>query len=399
MRVFGAGLVSGCVFLILTGSLSYWRVKKKELAKLKQKFFRQNGGLLLQQQISSYEGAAETTKIFTTEELAKATDNYSDSRVLGKGGQGVVFKGVLPGNRAVAIKRSKILGETQIEQFINEVVILSQIVHRNVVKILGCCLETEVPLLVYEYISNGTLFYHLHHPSRASSLSWEARLRIGAETAAALAYLHSAAVTPIVHRDVKSANVLLDQNYTAKVSDFGASRLVPLGRAHVTTMVQGTLGYLDPEYFQTGQLTDKSDVYSFGVLLVELLTGEQPISSRRSEEERALANYFVLAVQRNRLFDVLEARVVNEGSRAQLEEIAELAVRCLGLTGEERPTMKEVAEELDKARGLRRSHPWAEEDSSDEEKLEGLLLGDEMSSSEDHHAEVEDLDSVALVSL
>lgn len=373
----------------MTGSLLYWRLREKRLAALKQKFFRQNGGLLLQQRIALYKGAADTTKIFTTEELARATNNYSDSRILGRGGYGIVYKGILPDNRIVAIKKSMILDESQIEQFINEVVILSQVVHRNVVKILGCCLETEVPLLVYEYISNGTLFNHLHHPRCASALSWDARLRIGAETAGALAYLHSAAVTSIVHRDVKSANILLDQNYTAKVSDFGASRLVPLDQAHYTTMVQGTRGYLDPEYFQTGLLTDKSDVYSFGVVLIELLTGKQPYSSRRSEEERTLANYFILAMQRNKLFEILEPRIADEGNRMQLEEIATLAVRCLSLTGEQRPTMREVAEELERARGFQR-HPWAQEET--DEEMEELLYNEMTPVPSMHHTEVPYLD-------
>ena len=279
-----------------------------------------------------------------------------------------MYKGILPDNRVVAIKKSRIVDESQIEQFINEVIILSQVIHKNVVRILGCCLETQVPLLVYEYVSNGTLDHHIHDDDHVSSLSWEARLRIAAETASALAYLHSATARQIFHRDVKSANILLDNNYMAKVSDFGASRLIPLDRAQITTLVQGTLGYLDPEYFQTGQLTEKSDVYSFGVVLAELLSGQKPLSHTRPEEEQNLASYFVMNCRRNRFFQILEPRVQNEGSREQLLAVAEVTKRCLRLKGEDRPTMKEVAAELERLRRQVRE-PSAEEDHGEDESL------------------------------
>lgn len=169
--------------------------------------------------------------------------------------------------------------------------------HRNVVKLLGCCLEVQIPLLVYEFIPNGTLFHHINYEVRISSLSWNNRLRIAAEVSGALAYLHSSASIPILHGDVKSANILLDNNYTAKVSDFGTSKLVPADYNQITTLVQGTLGYLDLEYFQTSQLTDKSDVYSFGVVLLELLTGRTPISFEDSQEEKNLAMLFISALK------------------------------------------------------------------------------------------------------
>lgn len=312
------------------------------------------------------------TKIFTAEELKKATRNYDESTIIGKGGFGTVYKGTLTDDREVAIKKSMVVDQTQIEQFINEVIVLSQINHRNVVKLLGCCLETEVPLLVYEYISNGTLFEYVHNQSNASSaICWETRLKIAAETAGALSYLHSAASVPVIHRDVKTTNILLDANYTAKVSDFGASRLVPLDEIQMSTMVQGTLGYLDPEYLHTSQLTEKSDVYSFGVVLVELLTGRKALCFDGPEEERSLAMHFLSSMKGDQVVEIVEKDILNQGNRKQLEEVAKLAKRCLNLKGEERPSMKEIAMELE---GLRMMgmHPWDQVKSEETEQLLNL---------------------------
>ena len=320
---------------------------------------------MLQQQLSGQEGANEMVKIFTAEELEKATNKFDDGKIIGTGGYGTVYKGTLVDGSTVAIKKSKVVDQSQIEQFINEIVILSQINHRNVVKLLGCCLETEVPLLVYEFITNGTLFDHIHDENKASNISWEARLRIAAETAEVLSYLHSAASVPIIHRDVKSNNILLDDNYTAKVSDFGASRLVPMDQTQLSTMVQGTLGYLDPEYLQTNQLTEKSDVYSFGVVLVELLTGEKVLSFDRSEDKRNLVLYFLISLKDDRLFQVVEKYIMKNENTHQIEEVATVAKRCLRVRGEERPTMKEVTMELERIRKMR-NNQWIEGDWNSE---------------------------------
>eukprot|EP00257_Ricinus_communis_P017027 XP_015575365.1 putative wall-associated receptor kinase-like 16 [Ricinus communis] len=367
------GVATGVTALLVGITWLYWGFKKWKLMKLKERFFRQNGGIMLQQQLSKREGSTnETAKIFTAEELENATNSYDESRILGTGGYGTVYKGTLKDGRVVAIKKSKIVDQSQTEQFINEVVVLSQINHRNVVKLLGCCLETEVPLLVYEFVTNGTLFEHIHNKIKASALSWEIRLRIAAETAGVLSYLHSAANVPIIHRDIKSTNILLDENYIAKVSDFGTSRLVPLDQDELSTLVQGTLGYLDPEYLHTSQLTDKSDVYSFGVVLVELLTGKKALSFERPEEERNLAMYFLYALKEDRLVNVLEDCILNEGNIEQIKEVSSLAKRCLRVKGEERPTMKEVAMELEGLR-LMVKHPWVNNESNSSEETEYLL--------------------------
>ncbi|KAH6814965.1 Wall-associated kinase family protein [Perilla frutescens var. frutescens] len=316
-------------------------------AKRRQVFFKRNGGLLLQQQLSSTDSSLEKTKLISYKELAQATDHYNENRILVDGGQGTVYKGMLTDGRIVAVKKSKKVEEGDLEDFINEVVILTQVSHRNVVKLLGCCLEAEVPLLVYEFIPNGTLFQHVHDPSEDFHLSWEMRLRIAREVAGALAYLHSAASAPIYHRDIKSSNILLDDKYRAKVSDFGASRSIAIDQTHLTTRVLGTFGYLDPEYFQSSQFTEKSDVYSFGVVMVELLTGEKAISSIRAEVGKSLATHFLHSMEEDQLFDILDARVLEEGKREEIMAVAQLARRCLYLNGKRRPTMKEVTIELE----------------------------------------------------
>ncbi|KAH0632773.1 hypothetical protein KY284_035559 [Solanum tuberosum] len=292
---FSIGMGVGFISLVVGAILLYFCIKKRKLIKNREKFFQQNGGLLLKQQISSISGGVEGTKIFTVDELKKATNNYASDRILGRGGNGIVYKGILPDNSIVAIKKSKFVDENQVEQFINE-------------------------------------------------------------TASSLAYFHSSASMPIIHRDVKSTNILLDDVYTTKVADFGASRLVPLEQTHVATLVQGTLGYLDPEYLHTGQLTDRSDVYSFGVVLAELLTGMKPILRGTSDEDKCLVEYFVSSMKNNSLFQILDDRVVREGGVEQLQEIGELIKSCLHLHGEDRPTMKEVAMELESLRKF--TNPW-----------------------------------------
>jgi serine/threonine protein kinase len=325
------------------------------MIRQKNIFFKRNGGLLLQQQLSSHEANVENTKLFNSKDLEKATDHFNVNRILGQGGQGTVYKGMLADGRIVAVKKSKVVDEGKLKEFINEVVILSQINHRNVVKLIGCCLETEVPLLVYEYVPNGTLSQYVNGQNEEFPLTWDMRLRIAAEVAGALFYLHSVASIPIYHRDIKSTNILLDDKYRAKVADFGTSRSITIDQTHLTTLVHGTFGYLDPEYFQSSQFTEKSDVYSFGVVLAELLTGEKAISSTRTQESKSLATYFIQSVEENNLFDIIDSQVLKEDKKEEIIAVANLAKRCLDLNGKKRPTMREVAIELEGVRMLQKA--------------------------------------------
>ncbi|KAI9077533.1 hypothetical protein K1719_040465 [Acacia pycnantha] len=351
-----------------------WAHKQQTLKKIRERNFEQNGGNMLLQTLSQQQRYADRTKIFTQNELKNATNNFDEARILGRGGQGTVYKGILADNTVVAIKKSRVGGDPrQVKDFINEVVVLSQINHRNVVKLLGCCFETEAPLLVYEFVDNGTLLDHIDPSKNECSISWETRLRIAAETAEAISYLHSAASIPIFHRDIKSTNVLLDRNHRAKVSDFGASRLVPLDETQVATVVQGTLGYLDPEYLFTGQLNEKSDVFSFGVVLIELLTRNKAVEFNRPEQPN-LAMYFVSTIKEDRLWEILDRQLLDQKKNVeQLKEVAFLAMRCVRVSGEERPTMKEVAMELEGLIAMER-HPWVKSGNAMAEETESLLV-------------------------
>ncbi|VAI36024.1 unnamed protein product [Triticum turgidum subsp. durum] len=203
----------------------------------------------------------------------------------------------------------------------------------------GDHISSKVPMLVYDFISNGTLYEHLHVEG-PRSLSWGDRLRIAIETSKSLAYLHSAAAIPIIHRDVKSANILLDDTLTAKVADFGASRYIPMEKSGLETRAQGTRGYWDPMYFYTGRLTEKSDVYSFGVVLVELLTRQKP-SSYLSSNDESLVVHFVTLFAEGNLPHILDPQVIEEGGK-EVEEVAAIAIACVKLSGEDRPTMRQV---------------------------------------------------------
>ncbi|CAN6372332.1 unnamed protein product [Urochloa humidicola] len=338
--IIGLGVGSGAmVFLFsLVTAFIVRKIKAQRKKRLRESFFKQNHGQLLQQLVRHMADIGERM-ILTLDDIEKATNNFDKSRELGGGGHGTVYKGILSSQHVVAIKKSKIVIQREINEFINEVAILSQVNHRNIVKLLGCCLETEVPLLVYEFISNGTLYSHLHVDIPVS-ISWKDRLRIAVETARALTYLHSLVSMPIIHRDIKSPNILLDDNLTVKLSDFGASRYIPIDQEGIQTTVQGTLGYLDPMYHSTGHLTEKSDVYSFGVLLIELLTRKKPVSYR-SSQGFVLVNHFLSLLSENNLDEILDPQVTKEGD-GEVVDIALLAAICVKLRGEERPTMRQV---------------------------------------------------------
>ncbi|WVZ91286.1 hypothetical protein U9M48_037477, partial [Paspalum notatum var. saurae] len=354
------GLSASAVVVISLACLLVMKIQRRKHRKEKDEYFKQNGGLKLYDEMRSRQ--VDTIYILTEEEIKKATNNFSEDRVLGCGGHGMVYRGTLDDNKEVAIKKSKVIDEDCREEFVNEIIILSQINHRNIVSLLGCCLEVVVPMLVYEFISNGTLFEFLHGYDHKSPISLDLRLRIATQSAEALAYIHSSTSRTILHGDVKSLNILLDDEYNAKVSDFGASALKSMDKNDFIMLIQGTLGYIDPESFVSQRLTDKSDVYSFGVVLLEIMTRKKALYIDASNEKKALSHTFIQMFHQNKLQDMFESEIVDDEVMVVLEKLAALVMHCLSPKGEDRPTMKEVAERLQMLRRLqkqfvRKTHP------------------------------------------
>ncbi|XP_043703043.1 wall-associated receptor kinase-like 20 [Telopea speciosissima] len=289
------------------------------------------------------------TRLFSLKELKKATAGFSKDRLLGSGGFGEVYKGELQDGTSVAIKAAKVGNIKSTQQVLNEVGILSQVNHKNLVRLLGVCVEAEQPLMIYDYVSNGTLHGHLQGKD-GTFLDWKRRLQIALQTAEALTYLHSSAYTPIYHRDIKSTNILLDGEFNAKVADFGLSRLAKPGLSHVSTCAQGTLGYLDPEYYRNYRLTEKSDVYSYGVVLLELLTSQNAIDFSRDQDDVNLAIYVTDRANHGAVMEIVDRRFLGDEPSAEMmmsiKLFSDLALACLREKKVERPNMKDVVQEL-----------------------------------------------------
>ncbi|KAK4558815.1 hypothetical protein RGQ29_008180 [Quercus rubra] len=288
----------------------------------------------------------QAAKRFSFEELKNYSNNFSEANSIGSGGYGKVYQGTLPTGQLIAIKRAQSDSIQGGLEFKTEIELLSRVHHKNLVSLLGFCFEQGEQMLVYEYIPNGTLMGSVLGKS-GIRLDWMGRLKVALGAARGLVYLHEHANPPIIHRDIKSNNILLDECFNAKVADFGLSKSEFDGeRNSVTTQVKGTLGYLDPEYYMTQQLTKKSDVYSFGVVMLELITARKPIQQGK---------YIVIEVRKAidkskdlyNLHEILDPFIGIGKNLEGLEEFVDLAMRCVADSRDKRPSMDEVVKEIE----------------------------------------------------
>uniref|UniRef100_A0A7N0T398 non-specific serine/threonine protein kinase n=1 Tax=Kalanchoe fedtschenkoi TaxID=63787 RepID=A0A7N0T398_KALFE len=343
------GIAVGCAVLLLVlvgvGIYALWQRKRVERAKhLSQPFasWAPTGD-------DADAGSApqlKGTRCFSFNDIKKATNSFSSSNEIGSGGYGKVYKGILGEGQVVAIKRAQKGSMQGALEFKTEIELLSRVHHKNLVSLVGFCFEQGEQMLVYEYMANGTIRDCLSGKS-GIHLDWERRLRIALGSARGLSYLHELADPPIIHRDIKSTNILLDDKMVAKVADFGLSKLVSdTDKGHVSTQVKGTLGYLDPEYYMTQQLSEKSDVYSFGVFMLELITGNLPIQNGKYivREVKMAMNKDVNQSGMEKLIDPsIKGMLTAEGFGAFLE----LAMKCVEEEAVNRPTMNLIVKSIE----------------------------------------------------
>ncbi|CAL5394665.1 unnamed protein product [Camellia sinensis] len=302
---------------------------------------------------SNIEVASEKgLQVFTFKQLHSATGGFGKSNVIGHGGFGLVYRGVLQDGRKVAVKLMDRAGKQGEEEFKVEVELLSRLHSPYLLALVGYCSDSNHKLLVYEFMANGGLQEHLYPINGSNTISsrldWETRLRIALEAAKGLEYLHEHVSPPVIHRDFKSSNILLDKNFHAKVSDFGLAKLgCDKAGGHVSTRVLGTQGYVAPEYALTGRLTPKSDVYSYGVVLLELLTGRVPVDMKRAQGEGVLVSWALPQLtDREKVVEIMDPALEGQYSMKEVVQVAAIAAMCVQPEADYRPLMADVVQSL-----------------------------------------------------
>ncbi|KAL2555196.1 Proline-rich receptor-like protein kinase PERK5 [Forsythia ovata] len=295
-------------------------------------------------------GLGFSKNIFTYEELARATDGFSNANLLGQGGFGYVHRGLLPNGKEVAVKQLKVGSGQGEREFQAEVEIISRVHHKHLVSLVGYCITGTQRMLVYDFVPNNTLEFHLHGKGRPT-MDWSTRLKISLGTAKGLAYLHEDCYPKIIHRDIKAANILLDFNFEAQVADFGLAKFTSDANTHVSTRVMGTFGYMAPEYASSGKLTDKSDVFSFGVMLLELITGRRPVDSNQSFMDDSFVDWarpLLTQALEDQNFDALvDPRLQKDYDHNEVARMVACAAACVRHSARRRPRMSQVVRALE----------------------------------------------------
>ncbi|KAF6174214.1 hypothetical protein GIB67_033746 [Kingdonia uniflora] len=329
-------------------------VEREKQSQLQDKLFLKNGGLVLEERITYFDGKSNPFRVFSKEELRRATNNYDQNQIIHGDLTYRLYKGIHE-DRDISVKKFIDGCESYIGWYINEVVVASQMNnHMHVLKFLGCCLETEVPILVYEFAENGDLFDHIIKEddlcsNNGGKLSWEDRLRIAMEVADTITYLHTGTSKCIIHRDIKSRNIFLDENYGSKLFEFGLSLAIPPGETKIKAELDGSFGFFDPDSLSTGEFSMKSDVYGFGVLLLEILTGKK--ATQIFAEIYDATGDSSLTEKNEKVHEMyIKDNVLKEGNVNQVMACGRLAMRCIKEKLDGRPTMKEVAQELRRIR-------------------------------------------------
>ncbi|CAN8235731.1 unnamed protein product [Cochlearia groenlandica] len=284
--------------------------------------------------------ANKSNLCFSYENLERATDYFSDKNKLGQGGSGSVYKGVLTNGKTVAVKRLFFNTKQWVDHFFNEVNLISQIDHKNLVKLLGCSITGPESLLVYEYIANQSLHDYLFVRKDVQPLNWAKRFKILLGTAEGMAYLHEESNLRIIHRDIKLSNILLEHDFTPRIADFGLARLFPEDKTHISTAIAGTLGYMAPEYVVRGKLTEKADVYSFGVLMIEVITGKR--NNAFSQDASSILQMVWSLYGTRNLDEIVDPTLVDDINKIEASRLLQIALLCVQAAFDQRPAMSSV---------------------------------------------------------